>query len=327
MKKVIRDVDEKRGIVQITVSDDRWYTRPSRDPQTDIPFYKAVPSVTWIAGFWPKGVGFYKWLADKGWDEAEAAKSAAGDKGSRVHLAIEKILNGEEFRIDTKVHDKSRSSEQDTVLSELNYEELLCVNSFLAWYKETKPDVLATEITIFSEMHGYAGTIDLVCKIDGVPYIVDFKTGKQVWKEYELQISAYRMALDNGENPIFEKNANGTETNKIVDLSGLKTAILQVGYERNKAGYKFTEVEDAFPLFKAAQQIWKAEVGDNTPGFTKRDFPIVLSPARAKVEAQAMEFAGASDVTEHPERGDEPIEADIEGKLEPVEPKKGRAKK
>src|SRR5258706_2252693 len=103
MKKVIREVDEKRGIVQITVADERWYMKPVPNPETGIPEYTAVPSVTWIAGHWPKGVGFYKWLADKGWDEAEAVKHAAGDKGSRVHMAIEMILKGEEFRMDTKV--------------------------------------------------------------------------------------------------------------------------------------------------------------------------------------------------------------------------------
>jgi len=284
MKKIIRETDEKRGIVQITVADERWYTKPANHPESGMPVYhQPVPSVTWICGFWPKGVGFYKWLADKGWDEAEAAKHAAGDKGSRVHLAIERILNGEEFRIDTKVADKSRSTEQEAAFTELSYEELLCVKSFIDWRNEVKPEVIATEITVFSEIHGYAGTIDLVCRIDGVPYVIDFKTSKQVWKEHELQVSAYRMALENGENPIRMKNPNGTE-GPVVDLSGLKTAILQVGYERNRAGYKFTEVEDAFPLFKVAQQIWKAEVGDNTPGFTKREFPIVLSPAAKKAE-------------------------------------------
>jgi hypothetical protein len=285
MKKIIKEKDEKRGIVQITVADERWYTKPGKNPETDIPVYTPVPSVTWISGFWPKGIGFYKWLADKGWDEAEAAKQAAGDKGSRVHLAIEKILNGEEFRIDTKVEDKSRSTETDAAFADLTYEELLCVKSFIDWRNEAKPEIIATETTVFSDIHGYAGTVDCVCRIDGVPYVIDFKTSKQVWKEYELQVSAYRVALENGENPLYEKNPNGTDSNKLADLSGLKTAILQVGYERNKAGYKFTEVDDAFPLFKVAQQIWKAEVGDNTPGFTKRDFPIVLSPA-AKRAAQ-----------------------------------------
>ncbi|MBX3498092.1 MAG: PD-(D/E)XK nuclease family protein [Alphaproteobacteria bacterium] len=306
MKKVIRETDEKRGIVQITVADERWYTKPGKDPASGIPVYTPVPSVTWIAGFWPKGVGFYKWLADKGWDEAEAAKQAAGDKGSRVHLAIERILRGEEFRIDTKVEDKSRSTEEIAALTELSYEELLCVKSFIDWRNEVKPEIIANEITVFSEIHGYAGTVDLICRIDGVPYVIDFKTSKNVWKEYELQVSAYRQALENGENPIYERNENGTETSKLVDLSGLKTAILQVGYERNKAGYKFTEIEDAFPLFTVAQQIWKAEIGDNTPGFTKRDFPIVLSPGKSKESASAEKDVAAANEAIGVATNDEP---------------------
>src|SRR5690348_12380219 len=131
MKKVIRNTDEKRGIQQITVADERWYMKPVKNAETGLPEYAAVPSVTWISGFWPKGIHFYKWLAEKGWDEAEAAKQAAGDKGSAVHLAIEKILNGEEFRIDTKIEDKSHSTEQELATRELTYEELLCVKSFL----------------------------------------------------------------------------------------------------------------------------------------------------------------------------------------------------
>jgi hypothetical protein len=297
MKKITRTVDDKRGIVQVTCSDERHYLKPGIDPTTELPVYKAVPSVTWIAGFWPKGIGFYRWLADKGWDEAEAAKSAAGDKGSRVHLAIDRILKGQEFRIDTKVEDRSRSTEQDAAMSELNYEELLCVKSFLDWRRETEADygmeTIANEITIFSEINGYAGTVEWIVrftpKADGknplklsVPtvFVIDFKTSKQVWKEHELQISAYRVALENGENPLFEKNPNGTETDKMVDVSNLRTAILQLGYDKNKAGYKFTEIDDAFPQFKIAQQIWAEETKGNTPGFTQRDFPIVLSPAK-----------------------------------------------
>jgi hypothetical protein len=70
---------------QITVADKRWYMKPAKDAETGLPIYLPVPSVTWIAGFWPQGIHFYKWLAEKGWDEAEAIKAAAGDKGSAVH--------------------------------------------------------------------------------------------------------------------------------------------------------------------------------------------------------------------------------------------------
>jgi hypothetical protein len=115
MKKVIRNVDEKRGILQATLSDERWYLKSTPNEVTGLPEYKAVPSATWIAGHYPKGVEFYKWLAGKGWDESQAIKEAAGDKGSKVHTAIEMILKGEEFRIDTKVPDRARSSETETI--------------------------------------------------------------------------------------------------------------------------------------------------------------------------------------------------------------------
>jgi hypothetical protein len=319
MKKITRIADEKRNIVQITVADERWYMKPGKDPVTEVPVYTPVPSVTWIAGYWPKGVGFYKWLADKGWDEAEAVKAAAGDRGSAVHLAVEKILNGEEFRIDTKIEDKNRSTEHEVAKRDLTYEELVCVESFLDWYREVKPETIATETVIFSDIHSYAGTVDYVCRIDGVPYVIDFKTSKQVWKEYALQVSAYRVALANGENPLFEKNPNGTNSNKRVDMSGLRTAILQLGYDRNKAGYKFTDIEDAFPLFKVAQQIWKVEVGERTPGFTKRDFPIVLSPGAKREETKSKPLDVRVEATP------EPIEAKPLSEIEKL-PKKRKMK-
>ena len=276
MQKIIKEVDTKRQIIQITCADERWYLKSSKDEKTGLPIYRGVPSVTWIAGYYPKGIAFYKWLADKGWDEAEALKSAAGDKGSRVHLAIDQILSGEEFKIDTKVMDKTSGE-----MVELSLEELICVKSFCDWRNEAKPEILATEITVFSEKYGYAGTVDLICKIDGVLYVVDFKTSKQVWMEHELQISAYRSALESGENPIYERNENGTDTGKMITPTEMKTAILQVGYNRNKNGYKFTETVDRFDMFLTAKKIWALETDGQD--IKVLEFPIVLSVGKQKV--------------------------------------------
>jgi hypothetical protein len=85
----------KRGIVQITTYDERWYAHEVKDPITGIPFIKFVPSVTWIAESYPKGIGFYRWLADKGWDEAEAIKEAAGDKAQRFTTRLKIFSQGE----------------------------------------------------------------------------------------------------------------------------------------------------------------------------------------------------------------------------------------
>lgn len=304
MKKIIRIADEKQGIVQITTADERWYLKPSTDPITQLPVFKPVPSSTWVASYWPKGIGYYRWLADKGWDEAQAIKEAAGDKGSAVHAALEMILNGQEFRIDTKVLDKNKSTEQEPALRELTYDELICVKAFLDWKTEIAADyrieTIATETNVFSDIHSFAGTLDWLLRLTPRPegknplklagptvYLTDFKTSQDIWDSHELQISSYGETITNGENPIFERNENGTESNKLLDVSSLRLAILQIGYRRNKDGFKFSEIANRFDDFKVAQHIWRrehtsAKSGElNKPGFTQRDFPIVLSPAKA----------------------------------------------
>ncbi len=169
MQKIIKEVDEKRGIVQVTIADERWYLKAETDPKTKLPTYKGVPSVTWIAGHYPKGIQFYKWLAENGWDESQAIKKAAGDKGSKVHYAISSILSGEEVRIDSKFMNPTSGQEE-----ELTLEEVDCIKSFVDWKNEVKPESIAWDVTVFSDDYNYAGTIDYICKIDGKVYIVDF---------------------------------------------------------------------------------------------------------------------------------------------------------
>src|SRR3954471_22229820 len=133
MKKIIRETDEKRGIVQVTIADERWYVKEERDGKTDLPALRYVPSVTWITGHYPKGIHFYKWLAEQGWDESQAIKQAAGDKGSKVHEALSAILRGEEVRIDSKFVNRSKSTEEAPYLEELTFDEVECIISFLDW--------------------------------------------------------------------------------------------------------------------------------------------------------------------------------------------------
>jgi PD-(D/E)XK nuclease superfamily protein len=272
MKKVIREVDEERGILQVTIADERWYVKEEKDAATELPVLRYVPSVTWICGHYPKGIGFYKWLAEHGWDESQAIKQAAGDKGSKVHDAISAILRGEEVRIDSEFLNRSNDK-----MEELTLEEVDGIKSLVDWKNVNEPIHLAWDLTVFSEKFGYAGTIDYICKVGDEVYLIDFKTSAQVWPEYELQVSAYKQAL-------VEMQARG-DFAQIGDMSQAKLAILQVGYSKNKAGYKWNEVEDQFPLFMAARQIWAKECEGQQP--KKRDYPIVLSPAITVDEAMA----------------------------------------
>ena len=255
MKKEIRIVDKKRGILQVTAFDERHYYFEAQDKAGN-PTYEFEPSVTWILSRgYPKGTSLTRWIAKNGWDEAEEIKMAAAARGSRVHKAIETLLNGEQINIE----DKFPSITDDT-LKELNTEEWEAVLSFYRWYEETKPETIATEFVVRNKEVGYAGTVDYLCKIDGIVYMIDFKTSQYVYPEHELQLSAYRHAYS---DPIE------------------KMAVLQLGYKRNKMGYKFTEIEDDFSAFLAAHTIFKKEVGRQDP--PRREYPILLKLTTASV--------------------------------------------
>jgi hypothetical protein len=160
MKKVIKLIDDKRGIWQITTYDERWYVKETIDPVTGLPVHEAVPSVTWIGSYYPKGIGYYRWLSEHGWDEAEAIKREAGDKGSKVHDAISSILRGEEVRIDSKFTNKTTGE-----LEELTFPEIDCIKAFVDWRELTKPVDLLWDHTVFSSRNNFAGSIDYICKM------------------------------------------------------------------------------------------------------------------------------------------------------------------
>lgn len=229
------------GIVRITTEDERWYLVDDQ----------YIPSVTWISSFYPKGVAFYKWLADKGWDESQALKEAAGARGSKVHKAIEDLIARK-----TVKHDAQYLNTSTEKIEELTAQEYGALLSFADWHKETDPIPLHSELIVISKLYNFAGTADFICKIGEETWLIDFKTSSSIWPEYELQMSAYKQALQ--------------EQGILIDKMG----ILQVGYTRNKSNYKFTEIEDKFPLFEAAKAIWANETAGQT--VLQKDFPIEI---------------------------------------------------
>ncbi len=217
MLKEIRQI--KDGVMRITSLSERWYARIATNEKTGLPEYVYFPSSTWIAGYYPKGIYFYKWLADKGWDEAEALKQAAGERGSRVHHACEDIDNGKEINITEKYLNPSTNQ-----MEELNKDEVDCIVSYCDFLDETKPILLAQEITSFGDV--YAGTADKVFAIGSGKnrqiWIIDLKTSQSIWPEYELQISSYsHMHFD-----IKKMGITADEWKK------RKLAILQIGYKK-----------------------------------------------------------------------------------------------
>ena len=263
MNKEIKVIDEEKQIVRVTTIDERWYSRPEVNKETGLHEFAYYPSSTWIAGYYPKGIAFYKWLAGKGWDEAEAIKSAAGNRGSKVHQATEYLEETRALPIDMAF-----TNNETGQLEVLSTEEINCIQSFATWINAQEPELLAKEMTVFGD--GYAGTLDRIYRIKGVIWIVDLKTSQYIWEEMKLQISSYSHAkIDYAKLGITDE-----------EWKSRKLAVLQLGYRLNKVNVKFTEIEDKFDLFKVAMMIWANENHDAKP--KQRDYPLIIKLKEAK---------------------------------------------
>lgn len=281
MEKQVRIADEKRGIIQVTTYDERWYCKQGTDPKTKLPTYDYVPSVTWVTGHYPKGTEFYKWLAKNGWDESIAIRDAAASKGSAIHKGVERLLQGEVVKMDDEYTDPKTGE-----MRPLEVEEYYGIMTFVDWYKDLCSkhvvEVVGSEIVIWNDEDNYAGTVDLVLRVDGRLLVIDLKSGQNIWPEYTLQLSAYRKALELAGNEVYGQ------------------AVLQLGFKRNKKGWKYNEIDYKYDLYLAAKRIWENEAAGVT--VHQRDYPVELDLSdmpiiamEAEVSAEDVPVAEAKD--------------------------------
>ena len=138
-----------------------------------------------------KSVANYAWEHREVWtqlpktDAIKALKQApytirddAGDRGTAVHETLEALLS-----------DKPMPEN-------LNEDEQACADAAADFLAQRDSTHLATELTVFNDTIGYAGTLDL-WEIDreGVSWILDYKTSKSgVFPDMAVQQVAYQRA-------------------------------------------------------------------------------------------------------------------------------------
>jgi hypothetical protein len=115
----------------------------------------------------------HAWQMAVGLEKAVEVQLDSSERGTRVHKACEDLANGD-----------------DAVCME---EELPCVVGFVNWFNKHQPEIIETELFVISKYYGFAGTVDLVCKIDGELWIIDLKTGS-TQPSHGLQLKAYQQA-------------------------------------------------------------------------------------------------------------------------------------
>jgi hypothetical protein len=114
-------------------------------------------------------------------------------RGQAVHAAAALVARGKLFEFDARIGGQVEAARR--------------------FFKEVKPEVIAVEQQVYSERYQYAGTLDLLCAIDGIPLVGDYKASLTPSTIY--QCAAYALALEAGRQKInhgigIELHADGT---------------------------------------------------------------------------------------------------------------------
>jgi len=70
-----------------------------------------------------------------------------------------------------------------------------CLSSYREWKEKRKVEPILIEKELVSEEFKYGGTPDFFGKIDEVLTLMDYKTGKGIYPEYIIQVSAYHNLI------------------------------------------------------------------------------------------------------------------------------------
>ena len=116
------------------------------------------------------------------------------------------------------------------------------VMAFEDWAKSVDLQPLAVERIVYSASHVYAGTLDLLAKVEGVVTVIDFKSSKAIYPESFLQNAAYQMAVG-------ELGIDQPQRGVIVRLPKVQT---DPAFE----AVLVPSVASLFPTFLAIRQVW-----------------------------------------------------------------------
>lgn len=239
--------------------DNRFYeiTIPPSEPGEEMgtEFY---PSVSTVLGTVQVGDTFGAWKEEQssrlGVEGARLDLMLRAEYGTTVHRLCEAYSKGETVEW---LDDSGKPRYTD-----FEWQRFI---RFTQWIEAHEVEILATEMTVFSHEHRYAGTCDMLARVDGVTYLIDLKTSKYVGDHHLLQGAAYLRAV--------------REMFPSLEIEGMAILALNT---RTKAGYQWKTVEKEEEIerldarFLGRLQLFHLEKPDFQP---KRDLlPTIVEP-------------------------------------------------
>ena len=211
------------------------------------------PSVTTILQYMPKNKFFETWMKDVG-HNADLIMRKAGKEGTQVHEAAEKVVEGEEV---SWMDDYGNAK-----YSQLVWEMIL---KFAEFWKEHKPELISSEQFVWSDEHKFAGTADIVCKMNGEVWLIDIKTSNSIHKSYDLQLASYAKGLEESRGIKIDRTAvlwlkahsrGPSKQKNVIQGKGWKLLVVD-------------EIEKNFELFKLIYKLYALENPNTEPIYNK----------------------------------------------------------
>jgi len=106
----------------------------------------------------------------------------AGDIGSQTHKLVEWALR-------TRLG--AEAGPEPVVCQEARHG----FETFDRWAESVALKPVLIERQVYSLQHGYAGTLDLLARVNGVLTVIDIKTSRGIWPEHFVQVAAYETAM------------------------------------------------------------------------------------------------------------------------------------
>ena len=170
------------------------------------------PRITKIVGIKAKPALYRYYAAAPNFAAAQQQTERSAEEGTLVHQTIEKILVGESPIIDPSIAPS--------------------IYAFQKFFANNNVVVIPEHIErrILHPTHRYAGTIDAIAYVNGKFGVLDVKTSQAIYRDYNLQTSAYLGAIQ--EDPELQK----ADTRWILRIDQAQTCEKCDATKRTKGG-------------------------------------------------------------------------------------------
>ena len=145
-------------------------------------------------------------------EEIPTPGDIAREFGTGVHAALEEWL----------------TAKQNGEMPFLEGEYIATAKPIVEWLDKHECEIMDVEVKVYHPTLLYGGTVDCIARRGGVPIILDWKSGRAIYKDAAAQVAGYALAYEMmtgervNEGWVLRSGKDGFEAQRIKDLDVAK---------------------------------------------------------------------------------------------------------